>query len=180
MKRLKLILGIFLISIYLCGCSKENDFNINQDNENNQEITDSKNEDIITTLTNQTPNGYQLYTWKVTMSSTFGNSIFPNNTIGIFVDSGKTNEAGHIINGYVVTNIKVLAVLDKNNENVFKDSSNIKEPDKILFYLTNKEVELLNKAKTLKENKKILSLKIVPVNSNQPNNQEVIDYILNN
>ena len=182
MKKIILILMCIFVLTSLCGCdmsnSKQNDEEQTQIPENNNVETDrpiANEEDIITKLVNETPSGYQLYTWKVDMASTFANSIYPNDNIGIFVDVGKFN---HI--GYIITDIKVLAFLDKNNKSVFEDSSNIKEPNKILFYLTNEEAKLLDKSKTLKENKKLVSIMLVPIKSSQQKNQEVIDFILNN
>lgn len=125
-------------------------------------------EDIITKLTNETPVGYKLYTHNVSMSDTFGNSILPNSYVGIYA---KINTESNMYFGNIITNIKILAVLDENNENAFSENET-KTPSKILFYLSNSDYSLLDKAKGLGE------ISLIP-GSTSNLNQEVIDYILN-
>ena len=98
------------------------------------------------------------------MSDTFGNSILPNSYVGIYTTNGNKD-------GCIITNIKVLAVLDENDENSFSENE-VKIPTKILFYLFNSDYNLLEKAKTLG------TIRLIPDNSNSVD-EEVKNYILN-
>lgn len=161
LKRISKILICILLLFFICACT--NDLNSPQNN-----IDTSKKEeekvDIITKLTNETPTGQKLYIHNVSMSDTFGNSILPNSYVGIYAKTDSKE-------GYIITNVKVLAVLDENNENAFSENE-AKTPSKILFYLSNSDYSLLEKAKGLER------IDLIPGSTNTLN-QEVIDYILN-
>ena len=169
LKKISKTLLCVLLLFLMCACTNnentlQNDNNIpnKEEEKNNENITSE--EDIITKLTNETPAGQKLYIHNVSMSDTFGNSILPNSNVGIYV---KTNSK----EGYIITNVKVLAILDENNENAFSENET-KTPSKILFYLSDNDYSLLEKTKNLGE------IRLIPGSANKLN-QEVINYILN-
>lgn len=184
LKRISKILLCVLLLFFITACTNdENSLPNNNDVQNNEEEKNDENipskeeniyssnkepeeakEDIITKLTNEIPTGYKLYTHNVSMSDTFGNSILPNSYIGIYAKTDSKE-------GYIIANIKVLAVLDENNENAFSENE-VRTPSKILFYLSDNDYGLLQKAKVLGE------IRLIPGGTSSLN-QEVIDYILN-
>lgn len=165
----KIIISILLV-FSMCACTND----INNLNKEENENMNVQNEDIITKLTNETPIGYKLYIHNVDLSSTFGNSFQPSDYINIYCDVGivMVNNKLTSYNGSIINNVKVLAVLDENNENVFSDNE-IKTPSKIMFYLSDNDYNLLEKAK------KLGKIELIEGNTNNVN-KEVIDYVLNN
>ncbi len=102
--------------------------------------------------------GYTLYQLHVDTYSTYGNNIFPNSYIDIWVKidlpSGvcKTTD-GKASSGIWVTkfveNIKILAVEDSNGDDVFADPENIKSPSRLIFGVPDDNFILLKKLEYL-------------------------------
>lgn len=84
------------------------------------------------------------YNFPVTMDSTYGNSIYPNNYIDIYMKS--YNESGTLMVGKLFENIKVLAVKDSSGQNVFENSEETRTPAYLIFGLNNENNILLRKA----------------------------------
>ena len=84
------------------------------------------------------------YNFLVTMDSTYGNSIYPNNYIDIYMKA--YNESGTLMVGKLFENIKVLAVKDSSGQNVFENSEETRTPAYLIFGLNNENNILLRKA----------------------------------
>lgn len=84
------------------------------------------------------------YNFPVTMDSTYGNSIYPNNYIDIYMKA--YNEDNTLMVGKLFENIKVLAVKDSSGQNVFENSEESRTPAYLIFGLNNENNILLRKA----------------------------------
>lgn len=84
------------------------------------------------------------YNFPVNMESTYGNSIYPNNYIDVYMKA--LNEDGVLMVGKLIENVKVLAVKDSQGRHVFEDSSEARVPSSIIFGLQPKDYILLKKA----------------------------------
>ncbi len=93
------------------------------------------------------PEGEVPYNFPVTMDSTYGNSIFPNNYIDIYMKA--ENEAGQLMVGKLIENVKVLAVKDSSGNHVFENTSEDRTPAFIIFSLNPEMNILLRKASYL-------------------------------
>lgn len=90
------------------------------------------------------PEGQVPYNFPVTMNSTYGNSIFPDNYIDIYMKA--VNEEGKLMVGKLFENIKVLAVKDSSGKHVFENSDEERTPAFLIFGLTPEHNILLRKA----------------------------------
>ena len=94
----------------------------------------------------------------VTTTTTYGNKIFPGNYIDIYLKAvNKIDEANittstedKIMVGKLLKNIKVLAVLDANGDNVFENLEDVKTPSQIIFAVPEEYHILLRKASYLR------------------------------
>ena len=106
------------------------------------------------------PSGYTAYNLPVTTKTTYGNSIFPNNYIDIYL---KVLDAdGKPTVGKLIENVKVLAVKDKNGRHVFENSDEERTPAVIIFALP-EDMHLLLREAAYLENVKSISAEIIPV-----------------
>ena len=92
----------------------------------------------------QVADGEVVYNFPVNMESTYGNSIFPGNSIDIYMKA--TNDAGQIMVGKLVENVKVLAVKDSSGKHVFENSDEARTPSTIIFGVSPEINILLRKA----------------------------------
>lgn len=104
--------------------------------------------------------GYTAYNLSVNTETTYGNSIFPGNYIDLYFKA--LNADGKIIVGRLVSNIKVLAVKDKNGDHVFENSEDAKTPSIIIFAVPEEMHIMLRKASYL-ANVKAISAELIPV-----------------
>ncbi len=88
------------------------------------------------------------YNFPVTMDSTYGNSIYPDNYIDIYMKA--LNEDGQLMVGKLIENVKVLAVKDSQGRHVFEDSSDARTPSTLIFGLEPELNILLRKASYMK------------------------------
>ena len=143
---------------------------------NQEETPKEEKKDIIETITQQLPSNYKLYIMPVDMNSTYANSIMPNDYIDFYF-KGK-DKTGTIFMYKFIENIKVLAILDANNQNVFENANETRIPAKMLFSLPNDIYDLFTKAKTIPNSE----LFFTP-NTNTTDgiivNEEAKNYILN-
>ena len=103
------------------------------------------------------PSGYTAYNLPVTTKTTYGNSIFPNNYIDIYL---KVLDAdGKPTVGKLIENVKVLAVKDKNGRHVFENSDEERTPAVIIFALP-EDMHLLLREAAYLENVKSISAEI--------------------
>ena len=98
------------------------------------------------------PKGYVLYYMTVDMTTTYSNSIYPNNYIDIYfkatygsADEGDPNN-GKVMVGKLLENVKVLAVRDSNGKNVFSNVDENSVPAMIIFAVPQEYYILLKKA----------------------------------
>ena len=103
------------------------------------------------------PKGYVLYNLSVDMSSTYSNSIYPDNYIDIYlkVQNAAENAEGvvaddRIMIGKLLENVKVLAVYDSNGNNVFANIEEKTVPAQIIFAVPEEYHILLRKASYLR------------------------------
>lgn len=102
------------------------------------------------------PKGYVLYYMTVNMTTTYSNSIYPNNYIDIYFKatyaSGDENDPnnGKVMVGKLVENVKVLAVRDSNGKNVFSNVNEDSVPAMLIFAVPEEHYILLKKAEYLR------------------------------
>lgn len=108
---------------------------------------------------NDIPDGYTVISYKVDNDATYGNSIFPDDYIDIYL---KTEDASEkLIYGKFVQSIKVLAVKDADGRNVFETTVEQREAAYLLFAVPDDLFLLLSKANFLG-----MEMVIVPRNNN--------------
>lgn len=84
------------------------------------------------------------YNFPVDMDSTYGNSIFPDNYIDIYMKAN--NEEGKLMVGKLIENIKVLAVKDSDGKHVFENTEENRTPAYLIFGVKSDINILLRKA----------------------------------
>ncbi len=117
------------------------------------------------------PSGYVLYNMSVTTASTYGNSIYPENYIDIYLkavskyEEGITSpqEADRIMLGKLVENVKVLAVKDASGQPVFANLDEKRTPAMIVFAVPEEYYILLKKAEFLRN----YDTTLIPVPTNE-------------
>ena len=120
------------------------------------------------------PKNEVLFYMSVDTETTYGNSIKPGDYIDIYlkavnaITEGDTTTVGDkIMVGKLLENVKILAVLDSNGQNVFKDLQSKGTPSQMIFSVTEENFILLRKAGFLRA----YSTSLIPV----PTNKEVSD-----
>ena len=103
--------------------------------------------------------GNTLFKLPVSFESTFGNAIFPDDYIDLYLKT--TNDEGNIIYGKFIESIKVLAVRDSQGKDVFETTLEVRTPSQLLFSVPEDLHLLLMKAYYLG-----LEIVVVPRNSN--------------
>lgn len=98
------------------------------------------------------PDGYVLYNFPVNTELTYGNSMYPNNYIDIYLkainklDENNPDQADKIMVGKLLENVKILSVLDSNGDPVFANMEEKKSPALIIFAVPEEYHILLRKA----------------------------------
>lgn len=111
----------------------------------------------------QIPDGYTIYQLAVDNESTYANSIYPGDTIDLYM---KATSAGLLVFGRFITNIEVLAVRDKSGVNVFDETSEA-EPAYLLFAVETRYYRYLKLAEF------ISGMEIIPVSKNNLHVEDV-------
>ena len=91
------------------------------------------------------------------METTYGNSIYPNKKIDIYMKA--VDETGKIIVGKLIEDVNVLAVRDSSGKDVFEDTSDTRTPAYLVFALSDEIHILVRKAKYITTN----SIELFPV-----------------
>ena len=120
--------------------------------------------------------GYTLVNLSVTTDTTYGNKMYPGNYIDIYIkavnridEENMTSETeDKIMVGKLIKNVKILATLDANGEDVFEDLDNIKTPSQLIFAVPEEYHILLRKAMYLR----IYEVTIIPVPTNESLKEE--------
>lgn len=125
------------------------------------------------------PDGFGVYSLSVNLHSTLGNSIFPGNTIDLYMKAVDDN--GLIIFGRFIESIQVQAVKDSKGQHVFETTTEARTPAELLFYVPEELFVLLNKASYIQSS----SIEIIPVPRNasysaNPGDTEVASEYLRN
>lgn len=138
------------------------------------------------------PEGYVLFYMSINTETTYGNSIFPGNYIDIYLKAQSATTEGEniatndkILIGRLLQNVKVLAVLDSEGNNVFANLDEKGTPSQLIFAVPQEYYILLNKAKYLQS----VNSTLIPVPTNeslkdeagelQLSSDELKDYINN-
>lgn len=105
-------------------------------------------DDMPDSIFSNIPDGYTIFALKVDNDSTLGNSIFPDDTIDLYlyVPSSKDDSESRLIYGKFIKQIQVLAVKDSNGNNVFRNRDDLSQPDQLLFSVPEDLYLLLKKA----------------------------------
>ena len=90
------------------------------------------------------------YLFSVDMETTFGNSIFPNSKIDIYMKA--VDEDNKVMVGRLLEDVKVIAVKDNNGNDVFETTEDQREPAYLVFGLPDEIHILLRKAKYISTN----------------------------
>ena len=110
------------------------------------------------------PEGYVLYNMSVNTASTYGNSIYPENYIDIYLKVvDKSDDNNEIRLGKLISNVKVLAVKDSNGQPVFANLDEQRTPAMIVFAVPEEYYVLLKRAEYLKSYDSTL----IPVPTNE-------------
>ena len=119
--------------------------------------------------------GYVLYRLNVDNNTTYGNSVYPGNYIDIWLKAvnkvtdeqiaAGNRDADKIMYGKLISNIKVLAVLDSNGQNVFHNTDEARVPSMIIFAVPEEYYVLLSKARYMRTYE--TSLELVPTNESK-------------
>lgn len=88
--------------------------------------------------------GYTIFSLAVDNHSTYANSIFPDDTIDLYVKAKDENDL--LMYGRFIKSIQVLAVKDSNGNNVFSNSAEVGTPAELLFAVPEDLFLLLKKA----------------------------------
>ena len=102
------------------------------------------------------PDGFVLVNMSVDTQSTYGNSVYPENYIDIYLratnrlEEGTSNEEDRIMVGKLIENVKVIAVLDSAGNNVFANLEDKQTPAMIIFAVPEEYHILLRKAMYLR------------------------------
>lgn len=106
------------------------------------------------------PDKYTIYSLKVDLHSTYGNSIYPGNYIDLYFKG--VDDTGLVMYGKFIESIEVLAVKDSQGNHVFETTVESRTPAELLFAVPNDMYELLMKAGYITGS----SIEIVPVPRN--------------
>lgn len=107
------------------------------------------------------PDNYTLYSLKVDLHTTYGNSIYPGNYIDLYFKG--IDETQKVMFGKMIESIEVYAVKDSQGNHVFETTVENRTPAEILFAVPNDMYELLMKAGYITGS----SIEIIPVPRNK-------------
>lgn len=106
------------------------------------------------------PDGYNIFNLAVTFESTYGNAIFPDNYIDLYLRT-TDQDSDLLVYGKFIQSIKVLGVKDSEGKNVFETTIEARTPAQLLFAVPEDLYLLLKKAEYLG-----LEIVLVPKNNN--------------
>ncbi len=104
-------------------------------------------EEMPDSLFSNIPDGYTIYALDINNMTSYGNSIFPNDSIDLYLHTTDSDNEGKVIFGKFIKSIQVLAVKDSSGRNVFRDRDNVGTPSVLLFSVPEDLFLLLTKAK---------------------------------
>ena len=116
-------------------------------------------------------NGFTVFSLKVDLHSTYGNSIMPKDYIDLYFKA--VDDDKYIVFGRYIESIQVLAVKDAQGQHVFSSASK-GTPSELLFAVPNDYFQLLMKTKYIKTN----NIELVPVPRNAQYSENPGDTII--
>ena len=125
-------------------------------------------EEMPDSIFSNIPDGHTIYKLKVTVDSTYGNSIFPGDKIDIYMTAN--DEDGLLMYGRMIKSIEVLAVKDSKGVNVFQDKDNPGQSAILMFSVPENLFLLLKKAEKLS-----IDLEPIPRNSSYTINGAAVE-----
>jgi Flp pilus assembly protein CpaB len=99
------------------------------------------------------------FNYPVTITTTYGNSFFPDKYFDIYLRIKKDPESPKITFGRFINNVKILAVRDNAARDVFATSEELRQPSQMIFGLSKEQNAYLRVAEKLDDNVEII---IVP------------------
>ena len=112
-------------------------------------------EDLPANIILDYPTGYVLYNMKVNTETTYGNQIYPGNYIDIYLkvetqtltgNTGDKKDKEKVMVGKMFSHVKVISVLDKDGNAIFKNKDKAGPPAMIIFAIPEEYYILLTKA----------------------------------
>ena len=91
--------------------------------------------------------GDKPFNFPVTLTSTYGNKIYPDSIIDIYMKA--TDTSGSVLVGRLLTNVRVLSVIDAAGRDVFESSLETRTPSTLIFGLDTETHLLMRKASYL-------------------------------
>ena len=79
------------------------------------------------------PEGYTIINYGVNMTSTYANSMMPDDYINIYFKA--LDDDDNIMFGKFISNVKILSVKDNNGQNVFESTEEARTPAYMMFAL---------------------------------------------
>jgi hypothetical protein len=90
------------------------------------------------------------YNFRVNLKNTYGNSIFPDSIVDIYMKA--TDSESRVMIGKFIADVRVLGVKDEYGNDVFESTFEVKVPSTILFGLDKELHLLMRKASYLSRN----------------------------
>ena len=115
------------------------------------------------------PQGYVPFNLVVDTRTTYGNSIFPNNYIDIYLKA--LGENGNPMIGKLIENVKVLAVKDGSGKHVFENTEEERTPEIIIFAVP-EDIHLLLRNAVELSNVEEVQTELIPVPSTESYSSE--------
>lgn len=109
------------------------------------------------------PTGNTVFSLPVNVSTTYGNSIFPDDKIDLYYET--KDDSGNYVYGKLIEGITILAVKDEDGSHIFKKGANQKNANALIFSVSEEYHILLRQAM-------YLGGTLVPVPRNKSYNKE--------
>lgn len=90
------------------------------------------------------PTGNTVFSLPVNVTTTYGNSIFPDDKIDLYYETKNNN--GEYVYGKLIEGITILAVKDEDGSHIFKKGSNQKNASALIFSVSEEYHILLRQA----------------------------------
>ncbi len=134
-----------------------------------EQVIDCRN--ISSNALDRMPDGYSAVSLEVNLQSTYGNSMYPEDYIDIYVRT--TTEEGKLVYGQFITKLPILDVRDSNGRSLFYDSSSSGTPAILLFAVPNYDIEETNLYLLLSRATMLNNIELIPVPGNANYTAEV-------
>lgn len=119
------------------------------------------------------PDGYVLVNFSVTTETTYGKMIYPGDYVDLYLKimySGENlseEDSNKLTVGKLLSNVKILKVIDSDGNNVFDDLENKGTPSQIIFAVPSEYHILLRKTMYLRSYESTIIPVPIKVNSNE-------------